>query len=194
MKKIIIFGLWNVLGEKETSASKKLQKYFKIDLPREVFLRKYEESFHLKKWRSEIEMAKSFLKTFNLNESEENISFVINTIFDFKENSLLFPNIKNILEKLSKKYELYLFSNTTNYESEIINIWNLEKYFTKTFFSFQTKLLKPDVKAFENIINTIEIEVKNCIYIDDEKRCNNIAQELGFEVLLPNKIKNYFKI
>lgn len=76
MIKATIFDLRETLGAKNVGVSKLLQE--KFDIPKnDDYVRKYEEAVQLKPWEIENQMAEKFLSEFGIEQSLENIEFVI---------------------------------------------------------------------------------------------------------------------
>ena len=89
----------------------------------------------------------------------------------------------NIIEKLSSKYNLVLFSNARPLLSKIIYKQDILKYFSSIIFSYQIKAKKPDIKAFDILLKGLEKSSAECIFIDDEIININIAKKMGFKTI-----------
>lgn len=193
MERVIIIGLWEILGSKGFSVSSTLKIHFNIGS--DHFLERYEKSLHLTKWSNKEDMAKSFLREFDLSTSKENIEFVIDTIIKGVEDAILHEDTTYFLQTLkSHRFKLVLFSNTTIFESKIIDKWNIKHFFDYIIFPFETQLLKPSVESFRNIMKIYNISSKNCICIDNEKRVLKVANNLGLKTIVFEKGKdaNYY--
>jgi putative hydrolase of the HAD superfamily len=93
------------------------------------------------------------------------------------------------LQKLSKKYRLFLLSNTDS-----IHIYTFEQNkgvsfysdfyqcFEKVYFSFEIGLRKPDAAIFNYLIQKYELSPKHTLFIDDKKENTDAALLLGFNV------------
>lgn len=92
------------------------------------------------------------------------------------------------LQNLSKKYNLYLFSNTNE-----IHISRLEKYFQKeygfgfsslfiqTFYSHIIHERKPDVSSFQKVISMAGIVPEETLFVDDLEKNLTGAQKAGLK-------------
>lgn len=90
------------------------------------------------------------------------------------------------LQKLSKKYNLYLLSNTNHYhvayfEKEFKNRYHfsLKKLFTKVYYSHEIGCRKPDAKAFEFVLNDADLNPLETALVDDRQDNCNTAVQLG---------------
>lgn len=93
------------------------------------------------------------------------------------------------LQKLSKKYRLFLLSNTDaihidTFERETGTSFYSDFYqcFEKVYFSFEMGMRKPDAEIFNFLINQHELSVKNTLFVDDKKENTDAALALGLHV------------
>jgi putative hydrolase of the HAD superfamily len=107
-------------------------------------------------------------------------------------NSVLleFPLYRlEFLQLLSKKYRLFLLSNT-----DAIHIAKFEKKsgvsfysdfyqcFEKVYFSFEMGMRKPDLEIYTTVINNHELIPKHTLFVDDNKENTDAAFSLGLQV------------
>jgi len=124
----------------------------------------------------------SYLELFP-NLSVEQLSAAWNSIIlDFPEYRLEF------IEELSKskKYQLILLSNTNDLHIEkVIENMGLDRYerFQKCFAAFylsqEIHFRKPNTDIFDFVLNTHQLNPKECLFIDDTKENTDTAKELG---------------
>lgn len=93
------------------------------------------------------------------------------------------------LQKLSKKYRLFLLSNTDSihietFEQESGASFYSDFYqcFEKVYFSFEIGMRKPDAETFNYLIQKHELSVKNTLFVDDKKENTDAALSLGLHV------------
>ncbi len=93
------------------------------------------------------------------------------------------------LQKLSKKYRLFLLSNTDaihietfEQETGISFYSDFYQCFEKVYFSFEIGMRKPDAEIFNYLIQKHELSVKNTLFVDDKKENTDSALSLGFHV------------
>lgn len=94
-----------------------------------------------------------------------------------------------LLERLKKKYRLFLLSNTNKIHiREVIKIlrsenhWSLwNRVFEKKYYSHMIGMRKPDKKAFRLILNENELKASETLFIDDSEPNLAGAQQLGIK-------------
>ena len=93
------------------------------------------------------------------------------------------------LQMLSKKYRLFLLSNTDSIHIETFENANgisfysdFYQCFEKVYFSFEIGMRKPNPEIFQYLINKHELSPKRTLFIDDKKENTDSAASLGFHV------------
>lgn len=93
------------------------------------------------------------------------------------------------LQMLSKKYRLFLLSNTDpihietfEQKSGISFYSDFYQCFEKVYFSFEVGIRKPSPEIFNYIINNHELSPKRTLFIDDKKENTDAAHKLGLQV------------
>jgi putative hydrolase of the HAD superfamily len=107
-------------------------------------------------------------------------------ILDFPVKRLQF------LEELSKKYRIFLLSNTNDLHidavrrslNKTVGHRNLEQYFEKTYFSSAIGMRKPDSSIFEFVCSENKLDPAKTIFIDDSPQHIEGARSAGIESLL----------
>ncbi len=112
-------------------------------------------------------------------------------LLDFRAESL------NYLNELSKKYKIYLLSNTNSIHLEVVHqIFEkqfgsgfLDDYFTKAYYSHVIGLRKPHKEVYEFIVKDAGIVAGETLFIDDSYTNLPAAIELGMKthLLLPQE-------
>jgi HAD superfamily hydrolase (TIGR01509 family) len=178
MIKAIIFDLWETLGSKNIGISKSLQEKFGIEKTSD-FMHLYESSIQLQDWKSEKDMAENFLKEFNVVQSEENVRWVIDLFRQGIEKATMFPGMKELLLSLKQNYQLGFISNTTVFESTVLDHWDIRNLFTVTSFSWQLGIKKPTSEIFQVTLARLGVQPGEAVFIDDGKKNIEKAKELG---------------
>jgi FMN phosphatase YigB (HAD superfamily) len=101
-----------------------------------------------------------------------------------------FPSYRlDFLKELSKKYRLFLLSNT-----DAIHIATFEKTvgipfytdfyncFEKVHFSFEIRKRKPNAESFQHLINEHNLIPEQTLFVDDKKENTDAAAALGLQV------------
>jgi len=93
------------------------------------------------------------------------------------------------LQKLSKKYRLFLLSNTDSIHIETFEQENgisfysdFYQCFEKVYFSFEMGMRKPDAEIFNFLLKTHELSSKRTLFVDDKKENTDAALSLGLHV------------
>ncbi|MFH6995817.1 HAD family hydrolase [Flavobacterium sp. FlaQc-48] len=93
------------------------------------------------------------------------------------------------LQMLSKKYRLFLLSNTDSIHIETFeNKSGISFYsdfyqcFEKVYFSFEIGMRKPNAEVFQYLINKHELSPKRTLFVDDKKENTDSAAALGFNI------------
>ncbi len=93
------------------------------------------------------------------------------------------------LQKLSKKYRLFLLSNTDSIhietfeqETGISFYSDFYQCFEKVYFSFEMGMRKPDAEIYNHLIDHHELSAKHTLFVDDKKENTDAALALGLHV------------
>ncbi|HTB25256.1 MAG TPA: HAD family phosphatase [Puia sp.] len=94
------------------------------------------------------------------------------------------PQNVSLLRKLKERYKLY---GLTNWSAETFPIvfkrFPFFKIFDGIVISGEEKLIKPDKKIFELILERYQLEAKNSLFIDDNINNIQAAKEIGFATI-----------
>lgn len=80
-----------------------------------------------------------------------------------------------------KGYKVYILSNIP--EDSYIYLkehYNFINQVDGGIYSYQHKLIKPDVEVFEVLLDQYDLKANECIFIDDKKENIRTAERLGF--------------
>lgn len=114
--------------------------------------------------------------------------------FWFSGESINFEMLNYIKELKSNGYKIFILSNNLKERTEYYrqHFSELFAIFDGSYFSWETGFVKPDPKAFQNILDQHQLSAQNCIYFDDSSTSVQAAINLGiharvFEDLLSTK-------
>ncbi|GAA3751057.1 HAD family phosphatase [Flavobacterium ginsengisoli] len=118
------------------------------------------------------------------NASRENILKAWNAVLaDFPFYRLEF------LQELSKKYRLFLLSNTdsihinTFEEKSGVSFYkDFYNCFEKVYFSFDIGMRKPDPKIYQFVLDQNNLIAENTLFVDDKTENTDSAATLGIKV------------
>ena len=156
------------------------------------------EKLGLKKWNEDLnqlntQFEKGLISKENfLNGIQKQIPSASTNEISNAWNAILldFPLYRlEFLQKLSKKYRLFLLSNTDSIHIDTFEQKNGVSFysdfyqcFEKVYFSFEFGLRKPNPETFNHLINNHELAPKRTLFVDDKKENTDAALALGFEV------------
>lgn len=102
-------------------------------------------------------------------------NFLLQEFEDLKMTTLL-------AELKERGVTLYLLSNIfVRNSSYFKNKYSFIKYFDKLYFSSDTKLVKPDPRAYQLVLRENNLKPEDCIFFDDSERNVEAARALGIE-------------
>jgi 2-haloacid dehalogenase len=94
------------------------------------------------------------------------------------------PQNVTVLRILKEKYKVY---GLTNWSAETFPIvferYSFFKLFDGIVISGEEKMIKPDKKIFELMLERYHLEAKNSLFIDDNKNNIQAAKEMGFNTI-----------
>jgi len=106
-------------------------------------------------------------------------------------NSVLsdFPKYRlDFLQELSKKYRLFLLSNTDSIHINTFEKNNASFFkdfyacFEKVYFSFDMGLRKPNPKIYQVLLDNHNLVPENTLFVDDKTENTDSAATLGIKV------------
>ena len=100
--------------------------------------------------------------------------------------------IKNILKKLSKKYNLAILSNEGIEWADLkLDRSGSRNYFNEIIISAQIGAAKPDISFFAKSLKVLKTKPQSCLFIDDLEENINAASNFGIKSIL---FKNIFQL
>ena len=121
-------------------------------------------------------------------------------------NSMIvnFPKSRfNLIKQLKENYNVYLLSNTNEihfnyfdqYAINHLGVKCLDDFFTRCFYSHKMKMRKPELEIYTKMMETVNINPSESLYIDDIEENILAGRELGFYGIVHNpkeEVNQYF--
>lgn len=108
--------------------------------------------------------------------------------------SAIEPTVNILWELKTAGYPLYGLSNWSAEKFAMVQSkYRFFEWFDSIILSGEVKLLKPDRRIFELLLNKIDRPASECLFIDDSIHNITAAKELGFSTILfksPEQLKN----
>lgn len=131
-----------------------------------------------------MEFYKTVFQKINYNIPDVNLKNIVDNFVYDKDDSkyLLYKNVKEDLEKLSKKYTILMLSDNWPCAFNYLKRHNIEQYFTKIYISSVYGERKKDKTFFDYPIKDFNIKDNEALFIDDNEDLLDIAVEKGLSV------------
>ena len=179
----IIFDWGGVLAPLDTEiAVIVLKEQFEFDKIAFVeYFNQHEDDFcHTTEYEEFLSIAS---KTFNIP---------VEAIIDALNTDPPYNNLE-IAEKLSENYDIYVLSNQLRFKSDHIRLRFNLGYFKEMYFSNEVGLKKPSPEIFDYLLQEINQDPENCLFIDDCPDNIAVAKQLRFYVILYENLEQFKK-
>lgn len=179
MIKAIIFDFGDVFINLDKDAMNQRLKNLNIsDLPEALHAknREYEQGFV-----TSDEISENYRTEFPEMQHVDFLDSWNSILLDFPEYRLKF--IQKLAEE--KDYLLILLSNTNENHIDFIKqnvpfFEDFRKCFDAFYLSHKIGMRKPNPEIFEHVLDTHDLDPKECLFIDDTKENTDVAERLGF--------------
>lgn len=104
------------------------------------------------------------------------------------DNFLIYPEVKETIKQLSKKYKLGIISDTWPSADNELKKFDLFNYFTSLTYSCFLGVFKPNEKMFLDAINKAGCDPSKAVFIDDLEMNLDGASKLGITPILIARI------
>lgn len=93
-------------------------------------------------------------------------------------NQMLFAYIKG---ELNGRVKIGMLSNAAaNWLDDLFDPWQVQ-LFDAAVLSYETGTVKPDAVMYQTVLNRLDVDASEVIYIDDSERYVTAAQDLGMQ-------------
>ena len=132
-----------------------------------------------------MEFYKTVFQKIDYNITEEKLEKIVNNFVYDEDDSkyLLYKNVKEDLEMLSKRYTILMLSDNWPCAFNYLKKHNIEQYFKKIYISSVYGKKKRDKVLFDYPIKEFDIKENEALFIDDKEELLDIATEKGLLVL-----------
>ena len=102
-----------------------------------------------------------------------------------------YHGVDEVLASLKHKYQLIALTNTNSIHSAV---WNIKythtlRHFQKIFSSHQIRERKPDAKAYQIVLDYLQVKPQQAVFIDDSIDNTEAAEKLGIKAILVTSTK-----
>jgi 2-haloalkanoic acid dehalogenase type II len=188
MIKAILFDSWGTLVETGVFPSpvKQVKYILRIREDFTNYITRFEQCFMTKKFGSLKEAFEAVSKEFDIPVRD----FVIEKLIGmWNKNMLLakpFPETEEVLQRLKKDHKLALVSNTDPFSIEnVLDKYQLRKYFEVIALSCETGVLKTDPKMFQHVLKKLKVKKAEAIMVGDSMQSDiEGAEAAGIKAVL----------
>jgi HAD superfamily hydrolase (TIGR01549 family) len=188
MVKVIIFDFWGTLIENgvQPSPSKQVLHYLRLRVPFSGFIGTFEQAFMTKQHNSLREGFDEVTRAFDKHIPDFVYDKLVGMWNKFSILSHPFEDTLPALDDLSKDYKLVILTNTDNFSfHQVLDKYELEKYFAKVYLSCDTGLLKSDVGSYQQILADLDVDATDCLMVGDSPQSDlESAKAAGIPAVL----------
>jgi putative hydrolase of the HAD superfamily len=96
----------------------------------------------------------------------------------------LFPGVEQMLQELAQSYRLAALSNSNALHwPMVMQDMRLQEYIPDCFASHQIQAMKPDRKAFDTVLDRMDVRPEEVLFLDDLQVSIDMATELGMQAV-----------
>jgi 2-haloalkanoic acid dehalogenase type II len=189
MKKAVIFDFWGTIVEigVHPSPIRQIKAIINIDIPFSSYIVKFEEVFMKQPYSNLFEAFTEVCKAFHVEPKKELLEELVGL---WNKNKLLakpFPETIEVLEELKDAgYKIVLLSNTDCFSiEEIIEKYDLRKYFDAIVLSYQVRMLKSNPRMFQKVMEELGVTKEDMVMVGDSIESDIIgAKKAGVDAIL----------
>lgn len=100
------------------------------------------------------------------------------------DETRIYKSMLKLSGSLSKKYRVVILSNhIKSIFGPTVKKYQLNKYFSEIYTSYDLGLAKPDKKIYRKVLKIEQVKPDEVVFIDDLKHNVDAAKELGIQVV-----------
>jgi len=106
---------------------------------------------------------------------------------DLKHLIKSFPEVKKVLERLSKKYKLIVLTQSPKYSANLkLKTVNIEKFFTKIFVVIEDfKMVKHDENVYAVLLRKLNLKPNEIVHIGNDYKFDcHVPKSIGIRAIL----------
>jgi len=169
MIKGVIFDLWGTLIDNGVRSP--LYETYKIIRPRMAytdFVPKFEQAVMTQDFKSQTEAFEEGFKALDVMPKDWLIDKLVGVWNSNTILSKLYDETIEVLEALKKKkLKLAIISNLPSFSAQVIEKFNLDKYFDTIILSYDAGILKTNPKMFEQVLKKIKLQRHEVLMVGD---------------------------
>ena len=112
---------------------------------------------------------------------------------DLKHLIKSFPEVKKVLERLSKKYKLIVLTQSPKYSAKLkLKAVNIEKFFTKIFVVIEDfKMVKHDENVYTILLKKLKLKPNEIVHIGNDYKFDcHVPRSIGIRSVLLDRNTN----
>lgn len=198
MIKLVAFDLWQTLAYRDVGyhASAKMLEETKVNIPKEKFVKIFEESLQTKKWKSKISAYTHFCRNIGLRPREENVSLLMDIRDKAEAKTKLYPYTIPLLKQLKNLgYKTALVSNSSVFAvKQVKKKTKILRFIDYPIFSFEVGVIKPDLRIYKRLLAISGCEPGEVIMVGEKINDDVIpAKQIGIKAILFKTIEQLKK-
>ena len=185
--KVILLDFWGTLVQNGVwSPIKQVKNILNIKLPFSEYVVRMERAMMTQEFTSLREAFIAVFEEFEIGVDEIVLDELVGMWNKSWMLAMPFEETVEVLEKLKEEYTLVLVSNTDTFSiSNVLEKFDLAKYFDHTFFSYKTGTIKTDKEFLKHVIEEIGADVEDCLFIGDSVQSDmKAAEQAGMKGML----------
>ena len=140
-----------------------------------------------------LDFYRKLLKTLNRDDIEPEVLLQGHITLYNKVSGKYDKKLIGIIKKLRQKFKVACFTNTEVEIALLNKKRGLFNYFDQIFISTEMGLRKPNPESYRYVVNAIEIEPDEAIFIDNNKEYVDAAEECGIKGILYKNVEGLVK-
>jgi len=169
MVKAIIFDLQGTLVENGVYPSplRQVKNILRIEAPFSDFVMRFEKVLMIEKYPSLKDAFNEVCIEFHMQPKDYLLEKMVGLWNKNKLLSQLYPDTLEVLTELKSEYKLVLVANIDSFSKDVIDRFQLEKYFDFILLSCDTGLLKNDKQFFNMVLDKLDLSAEDVLMVGD---------------------------